>query len=216
METKGIVLKSIASDRLRKIVWIIQYVLIAIIIFTILQIIFGSFYFTNLLSLSTAISYGLTIVLMCMLMWRFLIWFKRSRNLALLLYACAAGTVAINGVFSIILFDVILMEKPQTRQEFKNGQEYDISLLRRAIYLSPIISPVTSWHIMIHIHIHVKLSPFTFNQVSAKLINDILWSRTDLAKTIFEVSVKRSMNYLVSIRSKIIVPMICWWCAMLR
>jgi hypothetical protein len=47
-------------------------------------------------------------------MWRFLIWFKRSRNLALLLYACAAGTVAINGVFSIILFDVILIEKPQT------------------------------------------------------------------------------------------------------
>jgi hypothetical protein len=49
-----------------------------------------------------------------MLMWRFLIWFKRSRNLALLLYARAAGTVAINGVFSIILFDVILIEKPQT------------------------------------------------------------------------------------------------------
>ena len=94
-------------------VWITQYVLIAIIILTILQIIFGTFYLTNLLSLSTAICYGLTIILMGMLVWRFLIWFKRSKNLALLLYACAAGTVALNGVFSIILFDVILMEKPQ-------------------------------------------------------------------------------------------------------
>ena len=105
---------SVKPDRLRKIVWITQCVLIAIIILTILQIIFGSFYLTNLLSLSTAISYGLTIVLMGMLMWRLLIWFKRSKNLALLLYACAAGTIAINGIFSIILFDVILIEKPQT------------------------------------------------------------------------------------------------------
>lgn len=105
---------SVKSDRLRKIVWIIQCVLIAIIILTILQIIFGSFYLTDLLSVSTTISYGLTIILMGILMWRILIWFKRSKNLALLLYACAAGTIAINGVFSIILFDVILIEKSQT------------------------------------------------------------------------------------------------------
>jgi hypothetical protein len=105
---------SLASDHLRKIVWIIQCVLIAIIILILLQIIFGSFYLTNMLSLSTAISYGLTIVLMGMLMWKLLIWFKRSKNLALLLYACAAGTIAVNGVFTIILFDVILLEKPQT------------------------------------------------------------------------------------------------------
>jgi hypothetical protein len=103
----------IASDRLRKAVWITQYVLIAIIILVILQIIFGSFYLTNLLSLSTVISYGLTIVLMGILVWRFLIWFKRSKNLALLLYASAAGAIMINGIFSITLFDAILMEKPQ-------------------------------------------------------------------------------------------------------
>jgi hypothetical protein len=81
------------SDRLRKIVWIAQYILIVIIILIILQIIFGSFYFTNLLSLSTAISYGLTIVLMGILVWRFLIWFKRSKNLALLLYWPTLHTV---------------------------------------------------------------------------------------------------------------------------
>jgi hypothetical protein len=104
---------SIGSDHLRKAVWITQYVLIAIIILAILQIIFGSFYLTNLLSLSTAISYGLTIVLMGILMWQFLIWFKRSKNLALLLYASAAGAITINGILSITLFDAILMEKPQ-------------------------------------------------------------------------------------------------------
>jgi hypothetical protein len=46
---------SLTSDHPRKIVWIIQCVLIAIIILILLQIIFGSFYLTNLSSLSTAI-----------------------------------------------------------------------------------------------------------------------------------------------------------------
>jgi hypothetical protein len=41
-----------------------------------------------------------------------LIWFKTSRNLALLLYACAAGTIALNAAFTIILFDSILRKKP--------------------------------------------------------------------------------------------------------
>ena len=80
---------SIARDRLRKAVWITQYVLIAIILLVILQIIFGSFYLTNLLSLSTAISYVLTIILMGILAWRLLFWFNHNRNLALLLYGSA-------------------------------------------------------------------------------------------------------------------------------
>ena len=76
--------------RLSKVVLIIQLVLIFIIILIIFQIISGSFYFTSLLSISTAISYVLTITLMTILAWRFLTWFKTSKNLALLLYGCAA------------------------------------------------------------------------------------------------------------------------------
>jgi hypothetical protein len=98
--------------RLSKVVFIIQLVLISIIILIIFQIIYGSFYFTSLLSISTAISYVLTITLMAILALRFLTWFKTSKNLALLFYGCAAGVIVLNSAFTIILFDSILMKKP--------------------------------------------------------------------------------------------------------
>lgn len=97
--------------RLTKVVFIVQLVLISIIIIVIFQIVYGAFYFTGLLSISTAISYVLTITLMSILAWRFLTWFKTSKNLALLLYGFAAGVIVLNSAFSIILFDSILMKK---------------------------------------------------------------------------------------------------------
>jgi hypothetical protein len=98
--------------RLRHVVLITQLVLIAIIIITISQITLSSLYFTSILSVSTTISYVLTITLMSVMAWRFLIWFKTSKNLALLFYACAAGVIVLNSVFTIILSDSILMKKP--------------------------------------------------------------------------------------------------------
>jgi hypothetical protein len=58
----GIVMKKMNEPgnepiRLRKVVFIIQLVLISIIILIIFQIISGSFYFTSLLSITTAVSY---------------------------------------------------------------------------------------------------------------------------------------------------------------
>ena len=106
--------ESLGQSSLMKVVMTIQFVLIAIIISVVLQIILSSVYLTNLLAVSTAISYGLTVILMGILAWRFLIWFKRSKNLALLLYGFAAAVISFNSIVTIILFDVILLEKPQT------------------------------------------------------------------------------------------------------
>lgn len=99
---------------LRKVVEIIQYILIAILITIIFQVVFASAYLTNILSISTAISYGLTIVIMGIFASRLLMWFKRNKNLALLLYGIAAIVIMINAMSSIILFDSILMTKPET------------------------------------------------------------------------------------------------------
>lgn len=71
----------------------------------------SSSYFTSLLSITTAISYALTIALMATLTWRFFVWFKRTKNLALLLYGSAAAVIVFNSIFAIILFDSILMKK---------------------------------------------------------------------------------------------------------
>jgi hypothetical protein len=96
----------------RKVIFIIQLVLISLIVIVIFQIISDSLYTTVMLSISTAISYVLTITLMAILVWRFLTWFKTSKNLALLLYGCAAGVIVLNSAFTIILFDSVLMKKP--------------------------------------------------------------------------------------------------------
>jgi hypothetical protein len=103
---------SIGSLRFGNAVLITQLVLIVIIFFVIVQMISSSFYFTSLLSITTAISYALTIALMATLTWRFLAWFKRTKNLALLLYGSAAAVIVFNSIFAIILFDSILMKKP--------------------------------------------------------------------------------------------------------
>lgn len=98
---------------LRKVVEIIQYILIGILVTIILQVVFASAYLTNILSISTSISYGLTIVIMGILAEKLLAWFRRTKNLALLLYGVAAVVIIINSISSIILFDTILMKKPQ-------------------------------------------------------------------------------------------------------
>jgi hypothetical protein len=97
--------------RLWNIVLITQLLLVFLIIFVIFQIILSSLCSTVILSIATAISYVLTITLMTILAWRFLTWFKISKNLALLLYGCAAGVIVLNSIFTIILFDSILMKK---------------------------------------------------------------------------------------------------------
>jgi hypothetical protein len=107
-------LRKFSLFSLRKIVEIMQYILIAIFITVILQVILVSAYPTNLLNISTTISYVLTIVIMGILAWKLLMWFRRSKNLAVLLYGIAACVIIFNTVSTIILFDSILMKKPQT------------------------------------------------------------------------------------------------------
>lgn len=107
-------LRKFSLFSLRKIVEIMQYILIAIFITVILQVILVSDYPTNLLNVSTTISYVLTIVIMGILAWNLLMWFRRSKNLAVLLYGIAACVIIFNTVSTIILFDSILMKKPQT------------------------------------------------------------------------------------------------------
>lgn len=99
---------------LRRIVEVIQYILIAILIFTILQVVLTSQYFTSILIISTTISYLLTIMIMAVLARKQLIWFKRSKNLALLFYAIGSIVILFNSIPWIILTDSILMQKPQT------------------------------------------------------------------------------------------------------
>ena len=98
--------------RLEKIVTIIQSILIGIMIIVVLEIIFTSHYYINLLTVATTISYGLNATLASILAFQLFSWFKLNKNLAVLLFGLASGAVAVNSADIIIFFDDVLLQKP--------------------------------------------------------------------------------------------------------
>jgi hypothetical protein len=91
---------------------IAQYALTAIMIFVVLQVIIASHYYASLLIAATTISYGLAILLMSLLAYRFFSWLKINKSLVVLLYGLAAGIITVNAVDTIVYYDVILFGKP--------------------------------------------------------------------------------------------------------
>jgi hypothetical protein len=100
------------SKPLEKTVTLVQYVLTAIMVLVVLQIISISHYYTNLLTASTVISYGFTVFLMSILAYRLFSWFKLNRSLVVLLYGLAAGAIIVNALDTIIINAVPLLGKP--------------------------------------------------------------------------------------------------------
>jgi hypothetical protein len=98
-------------DILDKAIAIVQYVLMAIILFSILQIIFSSFYYTSLLIISTTISYGAAAFVMGMFSFKLLSWFSSNRSIIVLFFGLGSIFITINAVDTIIFFDAILLGK---------------------------------------------------------------------------------------------------------
>jgi hypothetical protein len=90
----------------------VQSVLGAIMIFIILQIIFVSQYYTDLLAVANTISYGLVICLLSLLTYKFFSWFRIYKSLTILLYGIASALIAINALDTIVLFNISIIEKP--------------------------------------------------------------------------------------------------------
>src|SRR5918999_886503 len=99
-------------DMTEKFVTAIQYVLATITIIAVIEVLAMVAYHTDLLVVTTTISYGLVIILMGFLTWRLLSWFKINKSLIVLLYGLAAATIIINSVATVLFFDLVLLEKP--------------------------------------------------------------------------------------------------------
>jgi len=94
------------GNKLALVVWVIYFIIVAILIFVILQIIIYSEYYTGLLWIAPAISYGLAAFLMSLLAFRFFAWFIRSKSLVVLLYGVASSLVSIYVVVLAAIFAV--------------------------------------------------------------------------------------------------------------
>ena len=97
---------------LRKTVTPVHYALMAIMAIVLVQLIATSQYYTNLLTIAYTISDGLAIFLLGLLAYRFFSWFRINRSLLILVYAFAATLMLANSVLTVILFDIILLQKP--------------------------------------------------------------------------------------------------------
>jgi hypothetical protein len=115
-------------DITEKFVTVIQYILAAITITAVLEVLAMAAYHTDLLIVATTISYGLAIILLGMLAWRLFSWFMINKSLIVLLYGLAASAIIVNAVASILFFDIVLLEKadlttPESEVIFDTGFE---------------------------------------------------------------------------------------------
>ena len=89
-------------DLIHKVVTITQYILIAILVFAILQMLFTMSYHILILKTTIIISYSLTFILLTYLAKHFFSWFKSNHNLVVLFYALGISMVSINAIVTII------------------------------------------------------------------------------------------------------------------
>jgi hypothetical protein len=80
---------------------VVQYGLTAINIIVIVQMVVLSRYNVAFLVAASALSYGLSVILMGILSHRFFSWFKSNRNYVVLLYGLSSAAVGINAVFTL-------------------------------------------------------------------------------------------------------------------
>jgi hypothetical protein len=86
-----------------KVLIIIQYIIVSIISVIILQIIFLHQYSTSLIILATIVSYVPASVILGILSYRFLAWFKTRRNSITLLFFIGSGMVGVNLAVGMVI-----------------------------------------------------------------------------------------------------------------
>jgi hypothetical protein len=96
---------------LEKTVTVVQYILIAIMVFVVLQIIFASQYYTAVLNIAVIISAGFAVYILTLLAYWFLSWFVRTKTLIVLLYGLAMAASATATIGTFVLFNTILLDK---------------------------------------------------------------------------------------------------------
>jgi MFS family permease len=106
----GIRSKSLHFNRLSIVVTIVQYVLIAIIVFVILQIFLNSYYYTSMLTWNLSISYAMAGIIMVILAREFFSWYRSNRNFIVLSYSVSFIITGISIVSAIVFFTIILLE----------------------------------------------------------------------------------------------------------
>ncbi|MBV9668718.1 MAG: hypothetical protein JO327_11390 [Nitrososphaeraceae archaeon] len=93
---------------LHNIVKIVQYILTAILVYVILQIVITLQYSTVFISIATTISCILGCCMLVILTQRFFLWFKTNKDHVVLLYGLSSAALSITSVVLFVFVDIIL------------------------------------------------------------------------------------------------------------
>jgi hypothetical protein len=139
-------------DIIHKMVTITQYVLTALLIFVVVEMVMISYYNVATLIVSVSLSYTLVVVIMSLLAQRFFLWFRSNRNSVVLLYGLSAAMLAINAVFTLAFVSDVLINVTTEMHPHVGGLKYTnfapnsiTSTLNYAYFISSIIAFVTTW-----------------------------------------------------------------------
>ncbi len=151
---------------IHRMVTIVQYILTALLVVIISEMIVTSSYSTLLLAVVVGISYVLAIAMLGLLAQRFFSWFKSNRNLVVLLFGLSGAMLAINGAFTIAFVEAILINTVPYVQSYVGasltpfiGPGSLADLLNYPYVITTVLSFMISWAatIMILRHYSSKL-----------------------------------------------------------
>lgn len=142
--------KQFHLDAIHKVVTIVQYILTAIIIFIIFQILVTSRYNTFILTASTVMSYTVAITMLGLLAQRFFSWFRSNRNSVVILYCFSSATLAINAIFALTFVGFMTSSWPKEIQPFFVGGAFlpsgsVIHTLNQVHFISSIVAFIITW-----------------------------------------------------------------------
>jgi hypothetical protein len=133
-----------------------QYLLTAVILFLIYQILATSQYNTATLTAAATVSYTLACIVLGLLALRFFLWWtsnNRRSSVTLLLYAISSVALVLSAVFSLLFMDFLLTDRPQiVRSQSQNEFEPFLfqagsifNTIHKGYIISSILSFVATW-----------------------------------------------------------------------
>lgn len=139
--------KSLRLNSIYKVAVTVHYILAAVLVFVILQMLITSRYDVVLLSTAITISYVFAIIMMAILCHRFFSWFRSNKNYVIFLYGLSSVMIGANVIFALWLVDSILLARPVevVPHSMLHPPDINVDPVNRALNYAYIISTITSF-----------------------------------------------------------------------
>jgi hypothetical protein len=140
--------KNLRLNSIYKVALTVHYVLAAILVFVILQMLTTSRYDVVLLTTAITISYIFAIAMMGILSHRFFSWFRFNKSYVIFLYGLSSGMLLVNACVTLLLVNSILLARPPEvipHAILQVTKINDYPTLNYAYTITTIISFIITW-----------------------------------------------------------------------